>query len=61
MRSRSRGGTASARDEQETRLAWGYDEDTVLQVLGRDEPFHHTDRHTLRKVGDPTPNPLLQA
>lgn len=39
---------------------WGYDEDTVLQVLGRDEPFHHTDVHTLRKVADPTPNPLMR-
>jgi hypothetical protein len=36
---------------------WAYDEDTVLQVLGRDEPFHHTDRHTLHKVGEPAPNP----
>jgi hypothetical protein len=26
---------------------WEYDEDTVLQVLGRDEPFHHTDRLVL--------------
>jgi hypothetical protein len=39
---------------------WGYDEDTVLQVLGRDEPFHHTDVHVLHKVGDPTPNPLAR-
>ena len=39
---------------------WAYDEDTVLQVLGRDEPFHHTDRHTLHKVGEPTPNPLAR-
>ena len=39
---------------------WEYDEDTVLQVLDRDEPFHHTDRHVLRKVGDPTPNPLAR-
>ena len=38
--------------------SWAYDEDTVLQVLGRDEPFHHTDRHTLHQVGEPTPNPL---
>jgi hypothetical protein len=36
---------------------WAYDEDTVLQVLGHDEPFHHTDRHTLHKVGEPAPNP----
>lgn len=39
---------------------WGYDEDTTLQVLGRDEPFHHTDRHLLHKVADPTPNPLAR-
>jgi hypothetical protein len=39
---------------------WEYDEDTVLQVLGRDEPFHHTDRHVLHKVGEPTPNPLAR-
>jgi len=37
---------------------WSYDEDTVLHVEGRDHPFHHTDVHTLHKVGDPTPNPL---
>jgi hypothetical protein len=37
---------------------WGYDEDTLLQVLGRDEVFHHTDRHLLHKVTEPTPNPL---
>jgi hypothetical protein len=36
---------------------WTYDEDTVLEVLGREERFHHTDRHTLRKVAEPTPNP----
>lgn len=40
---------------------WGYDEDTVLQIRGRDEPFHHTDRNTLCKIGEPTPNPLAQA
>jgi hypothetical protein len=39
---------------------WEYDEDTVLQVLGRDEPFHHTDRHVLHKVAEPTPNPLAR-
>lgn len=40
---------------------WSYDQDTVMTVLGRTEPFHHTDRHTLRKVADPTPNPLAAA
>ena len=39
---------------------WSYDEDTVLQVEGRDEPFHHTDVHTLHKVAEPTPNPLAR-
>lgn len=37
---------------------WEYEEDTVLQVRGRSEPFHHTDRNVLSKVGEPTPNPL---
>jgi hypothetical protein len=40
---------------------WLYDEDTVMKVLGRDEPFHHTDRHTLKKVSEPTPNPMAPA
>lgn len=34
-----------------------YELDTVLQVAGRAEPFHHTDRNTLRKVGESAPNP----
>jgi hypothetical protein len=38
---------------------WSYDEDTVLHVEGRGE-FHHTDVHTLHKVGEPTPNPLAR-
>lgn len=41
--------------------AWSYFEDTLLQVRGRDEPFHHTDRNTLTKVAEPTPNPLALA
>jgi len=40
---------------------WGYEEDTVLQILGQAEPFHHTDRNLLRKVEEPTPNPLVRA
>ena len=39
---------------------WSYDEDTVLLVKGRREPFHHTDRSVLTKVGEPTPNPLAR-
>lgn len=41
--------------------SWTYEEDTVLQVRGRAEPFHHTDRSTLTKVAEPTPNPLARA
>ena len=40
---------------------WGYDEDTILQIRGQSEPFHHTDRNLLAKVGEPTPNPLAVA
>lgn len=40
---------------------WSYLEDTVLMVRGQDEPFHHTDRNTLTRVADPTPNPLAAA
>ncbi len=36
---------------------WSYEQDTVLIIPGQAEPFHHTDRNTLRKIGEPTPNP----
>jgi len=39
---------------------WSYEEDTVLTVLGRAEPFHHTDANRLTKVAEPTPNPLAR-
>ena len=39
---------------------WGYEEDTVLQILGQAEPFHHTDRNLLTKIAEPTPNPLAR-
>jgi len=39
---------------------WAYDEDTILMIKGRSEPFHHTDRSTLTKIGEPTPNPLAR-
>jgi hypothetical protein len=39
---------------------WSYAEDTVLQVFGRTEPFHHTDANTLTRVGPATPNPLAR-
>lgn len=37
---------------------WSYDQDTVMQIQGLAEPFHHTDRNTLTKVGEPSLNPL---
>ncbi len=40
---------------------WSYDQDTVLILPGQAEPFHHTDRATLRKIGEPTPNPLARS
>ncbi len=39
---------------------WSYDEDTVLIIRGNTEPFHHTDRNTLTRIGEPTPNPLAR-
>ena len=39
---------------------WSYDEDTVLMIRGKPEPFHHTDRNTLIKIEEPTPNPLAR-
>lgn len=40
---------------------WRYEEDTVLQIRGQAEPFHHTDHNTLHKVAEPTPNPLASS
>lgn len=37
---------------------WSYDQDTVLKIVGQEELFHHRDKNTLNRVGDPTPNPL---
>ncbi|HTB75876.1 MAG TPA: heme-binding beta-barrel domain-containing protein [Polyangiaceae bacterium] len=37
---------------------WSYEQDTVMVIPGAQNPFHHTDRNTLRKIGEPTPNPL---
>lgn len=39
---------------------WSYDEDTVMVIRGQTEPFHHTDRNTLHKIGEPEPNPLAR-
>ena len=37
---------------------WSYEQDTVMSVAGANDPFHHTNRNTLRKLAEPTPNPL---
>jgi len=39
---------------------WAYDEDTILMLRGQPEPFHHRDRSVLKKIGEPTPNPLAR-
>jgi hypothetical protein len=36
---------------------WSYDEETILLIHGQAEPFHHTDKNTLKKIADATPNP----
>jgi len=41
--------------------SWSYEEDTLLLIPGRSEPFHHRDRNTLTRIGEPTPNPLARA
>ncbi len=40
--------------------SWSYDEEAVLKIPDRDEPFRHTDRNTLVRVGGPEPNPLAR-
>jgi hypothetical protein len=40
---------------------WSYEQDTVLVIPGIADPFHHTDRNTLTKIGEPTPNPMAMA
>ena len=36
---------------------WSYKQDTLLKVLGQDQPFHHTDRNILTRIAPPVPNP----
>ena len=40
---------------------WSYEQETVLIIPGQAEPFRHTDRNTLRKIGEPALNPTAQA
>ena len=45
------------RVEIQDATTWSYEQDTILTIPGQAQPFHHTDRNTLRKIGEPTPNP----
>ncbi|MDO5686076.1 MAG: heme-binding beta-barrel domain-containing protein [Neisseria sp.] len=40
---------------------WSYEQDTVLLIPDRSEPFHHTDHNTLHKIGEPKLNPTAAA
>jgi hypothetical protein len=40
---------------------WSYEQETLLIIPGQTEPFRHTDRNKLRKIGEPTLNPAAQA
>ena len=40
---------------------WSYEQQTTLVISGQAEAFLHTDRNTLMKIGEPTPNPTAQA
>ena len=40
---------------------WSYEQTTILVIPGVDQPFEHTDRNTLSKIGEPSPNPLAAA
>ena len=40
---------------------WSYEQQTTLTIPGQAEPFAHTDRNTLVKIGEPTPNPTARA
>ena len=37
---------------------WSYEEHTTMQIPDRELPVDHVDRNTLRRIGEPTLNPL---
>jgi hypothetical protein len=39
---------------------WSYEEEGIMDIPGRDEPFHHIDGNTLARVAPPSPNPLAR-
>lgn len=40
--------------------SWSYEQETTLIIRGQAEPFAHTDRNRLVKIGEPTPNPTAR-
>jgi hypothetical protein len=40
---------------------WSYEEHTSIHMPDRVDLVEHVDRNTLRRIGDPTPNPLAAA
>ncbi|MFT3854559.1 MAG: heme-binding beta-barrel domain-containing protein [Ilumatobacteraceae bacterium] len=40
---------------------WSYEEEGVMQIAGRDEPFSHIDRNTLTRIAPPSLNPRAVA
>jgi hypothetical protein len=40
---------------------WSYEQETLIELPDRAEPFRHTDRNTLRRVGAPRRNPRAAA
>jgi hypothetical protein len=40
---------------------WSYEEHTSMRLPDRDSLVDHVDRNTLRRIGEPTPNPLAAA
>ncbi len=39
---------------------WSYEQDTVLQVAGSEQVFHHTDANTLRRIAEAEANPMAR-
>jgi len=40
---------------------WSYEEHTQMQMADREGLVDHVDRNTLRRIGEPTPNPLARS
>ena len=40
---------------------WSYEEEGVMEIPDRADPYHHIDRNTLTRLQPPTPNPLAVA